>query len=99
MVPMTRSQVALAFGERGADFNTLSPSLRMDSSRWLAKNAVTIGKQEFVLVWVPDHLPQLLQGPGRRRLRRDIAMNQAAAAVLDDHEYVQLAKGRRNCDE
>jgi hypothetical protein len=26
-------------------------------------------------------------------------MNQAAAAVLDDHEYVQLAKRRRNCDE
>ena len=63
------------------------------------EDAVTIMKQEFVLVWVPDHLPQLLQGPGRRRLRGDIAMNQAAAAVLDDHEYVQLAKRRRNCDE
>jgi hypothetical protein len=37
MVPMTRSQVALAFGERGGDFITLIPSLRMDSSRWLAK--------------------------------------------------------------
>jgi len=63
------------------------------------EDAVTIMKQEFVLVWVPDHLPQLLQGPGRRRLRGDIAMNQAAAAVLDDHEYVQLAKRHRNCDE
>ncbi|TMJ00347.1 MAG: hypothetical protein E6G97_19380 [Alphaproteobacteria bacterium] len=26
-------------------------------------------------------------------------MNQAAAAGLDDHEYVRLAKRRRNCEE
>jgi hypothetical protein len=35
--PMTLSHIALAVGLRGGDFNTLTPSLVIDSSRWLAK--------------------------------------------------------------
>ena len=37
MVPMTRSQIALALGLRGGDFRTVTPSLSIDSSRCLAK--------------------------------------------------------------
>ena len=37
IVPMTRSQIAFAFGQRGGDFNTSMPSLFTDSSRCLAK--------------------------------------------------------------
>jgi hypothetical protein len=37
IVPITRSQIAFAFGLRGGDFSTLIPSRRIDSSRWFAK--------------------------------------------------------------
>ena len=37
IVPMTRSQIALAIGLRGGDFNTLIPSFFTDSSRCWAK--------------------------------------------------------------
>ena len=37
MVPMTRSQTALALGLWGGDFNTVTPSFPIDSSRCWAK--------------------------------------------------------------
>jgi hypothetical protein len=37
IVPITRSQMTFIFGVCGAHFNTLIPSARIDSSRWLAK--------------------------------------------------------------
>jgi len=37
IVPMTRSQIALAVGVRGGDFSTVSPSRLMESSRCPAK--------------------------------------------------------------
>src|ERR1017187_9680875 len=37
IVPMTRSQMELAIGLRGGDFNTVIPSRPIDSSRCLAK--------------------------------------------------------------
>jgi len=36
-VAITRSQTAFIFGLCGADFNTLIPSARIESSSWLAK--------------------------------------------------------------
>jgi hypothetical protein len=37
IVPMTLSQIALAIGHRGGDFNTVVPSRFTDSSRCFAK--------------------------------------------------------------
>jgi hypothetical protein len=37
IVPTTRSQIALAIGQRGGDFNTLIPRLAIDSPRCSAK--------------------------------------------------------------
>jgi hypothetical protein len=37
IVPITRSQIAFIFGLCGADFNTLIPRARIESSSWRAK--------------------------------------------------------------
>jgi len=36
IVPITHSQIAFAFGQRGGDFSTVRPSALIDSSRCLA---------------------------------------------------------------
>ena len=50
MVPMTRSQLALAFGERGGGFQHPDPQLADGLVEMARENAVTIVKQEFALV-------------------------------------------------
>src|SRR5215211_2451382 len=41
---------------------------------------------------------QLLQGPLRCGMRRDIDMEQSAASVFDDDKHVEHAEGRRDRD-
>jgi hypothetical protein len=96
---MTLSQIELVVGLCGGDFNTLTPSLTMDSSRCWAKNAIAIMQQVFVRLLQSNRLTQLLQRPSRSRVRGDIAMNQASTAMLDDHEYIQLSKGYGDGEE
>ena len=63
------------------------------------EDAVAIVNQEFVPALVPDGLTQLLQRPGGTRMRRDVAMDQTTAAMLDHHEHVQQPKRRGDGDE
>src|SRR6266404_6354549 len=49
-------------------------------------------QQVLVSLLQSNRLTRLLQRPSRSRVRGDIAMNQAPAAMLDDHEYIQLSK-------
>ena len=63
------------------------------------EDAVAIVKQEFVLFSKPHDLSQLLQCPSRGRMPGDIKMNKAAAAMLDDDEYVQEGKPRGDGNE
>jgi hypothetical protein len=56
-------------------------------------------KQVFVPVLQSYRLAQLLQRPGRTGMCRDVAMDQAPAAVLNHHENVQQAKRRGDGDE
>ena len=46
-------------------------------------------KQIPVVIGVRDHFSDLLQRPGRARMRGDVHVHQSAAAVLDDDEYVE----------
>jgi hypothetical protein len=88
-VPITRSQIAFAIGLRGGDFNTLTPSRPIESSRCLGKNAIAIVKQVFVSLFEPNGLAQLLQRPTGTWVDGDVAMDQTPAVVLDHHEHVQ----------
>jgi hypothetical protein len=63
------------------------------------EDAIAIVKQEFVLLLISHHLPQLLQRPNRGRMGGDIEMHKAAAVVLDDYEYIQEAKLRGDGNE
>ena len=65
----------------------------------MREDAVAIVNQEFVLVFVPERLAQLLQGPGRTRMGCDVAMDQTAAAMLEHYEHVQQAKRCGDSDE
>ena len=53
---MTRSQIALAFGLCGGDFNTLTPSLSDRLVEMVGKDAVAIVNQVFVPVLESDCL-------------------------------------------
>jgi hypothetical protein len=63
------------------------------------EDAVAIVNQEFVSVFAPDGLTQLLQRPGGTRMRRDVAMDKTTAAMLDHHEHVQQPKRRGDGDK
>src|ERR1022692_2225419 len=63
------------------------------------KDTVAIVNQELVPVLKSNRLTQLLQRPGGTRMRSDVTMDQASAAVLDHHKYVQQLKRRRDGDE
>src|SRR5450631_2287888 len=65
----------------------------------LRKNTVAIVNQELVPVLKSNRLTQLLQRPRRTRMRSDVTMDQASAAVLDHHKYVQQLKRRGDGDE
>src|ERR1039457_1920503 len=52
-----------------------------------------------VIVSVPNHLSELLQRPGRTRVRRHVHARQTARAMLDDDKHVQHPKTRRNRNE
>jgi len=65
----------------------------------MREDAVAIVNQEFVSLFGPDGLTQLLQRPGGTRMRYDVAMDQAATAMLDHHEHVQQSKRRGDGDE
>jgi hypothetical protein len=58
------------------------------------KNAVAIVNQVFVSLFESDSLAQLLQRPSGTWMGGDVAMDQAPAAMLDDHKHVQQTKGR-----
>ena len=62
----------------------------------MGEDAVTVMQQELIPVIRTDYLAQLLQRPGGRRMSCDVAVNQAAASMLDDHEHVQHAEA--GCD-
>ena len=63
------------------------------------KDAVAIVNQEFVPVFVPDRLTQLLQRPSGTRMRCDVAMDQTTAAMLEHYEHIQQAKRCGDSDE
>src|SRR5450631_4113028 len=65
----------------------------------LREDAVAIVNQEFVPLFAPDGLTQLLQRPGGTRMRCDVAMDQAATVMLDHHEHVQQSKRCGDGDE
>ena len=90
-------RIRLRAARRG--FQYLNSELADRLVEMTREDGVSIVEQESVWLSVPDHLPQLLQGPGRSRMRGDVAMDQAAAAVLDDHEYIQHAERRCDRDE
>ena len=96
---MTLSQIELAVGLCGGDFNTLTPSLTMDSSRCWEKCYRDHAAGIRTVLLQSNRLTQLLQRPSRSRVRGDIAMNQASTAMLDDHEYIQLSKGYGDGEE
>src|ERR1035441_866397 len=52
------------------------------------KDTIAIVKQILISVFQSNRLAQLLQDPSRCRMAGDVAMNQAAAAVLNHHEHV-----------
>jgi len=53
------------------------------------KNTIAIVKQVFVSPFKSDGLAKLLKRPGGSWMGRDVAMDQAPAAVLDNHEHIQ----------
>src|ERR1017187_10333634 len=65
----------------------------------LRKNTVAIVNQELVPVLKSNCLTQLLQRPGGTRMRSDVTMDQASAAVLDHHKYVQQPERGSDGDE
>jgi len=86
---MTRSQIALAFGQRGADFTTAIASLLTDASRCVAKMLSRSCSRYWYRCSEADRFAQLLQGPTGARMCGEVAMNEATTAVLDDNEYVE----------
>jgi hypothetical protein len=83
------SQIALAFGQRGADFTTAIPSLLTDSSRCVAKMLSRSCSRYWYRSSEADRFAQLLQGPTGARMCAEVAMYEATTAVLDDNEYVE----------
>ena len=59
----------------------------------LGENAVAVMEQETVGMVSGNCFAQLLQGPRRCRMRRDIGMHDAARGMVHDDEYVEEAKG------
>src|ERR1039457_77131 len=80
-------------------FKYLNPEPSDRLVEMLRKNTVAIVNQELVPVLKSNCLTQLLQRPGGTRMRSDVTMDQASAAVLDHHKYVQQLKRRRDGDE
>ena len=76
-------------------FQYLDPKLCDRLVEMISEDAIAIVKQVYILVL----RSQLLQRPGRSRMRGDLAMNQTSTAMLDDHEHVQLSKRRRDGEE
>ena len=64
-------------------FQHRDAELRDRHVKMVRKDTVTIVKQVFVTVLKSNGLTQLLQRPGSTRLRCDVAMDQAPAAVLE----------------
>src|SRR5215470_7770655 len=62
----------------------------------LREDTIAIMQQESVGMVSGNRFAELLQGPRRGRMRRDIGMQDAARGMLHDDEYVKQAKGR--CD-
>ena len=83
------SQIALAFGQRGADFTTAIPSLLTDSSRCVAKMLSRSCSRYWYRSSEADRFAQLLQGPTGALMCAEVAMYEATTAVLDDNEYVE----------
>jgi hypothetical protein len=52
------------------------------------ENTVAVVKQIFVLAFESDRLAQLLHRPSSSRMRGDVAMDEAPAAMFDHHEHV-----------
>src|ERR1700724_3298591 len=63
------------------------------------KNTIAIVKQVFVSLFEPDGLAQLLERPGGTWMGGDVAMDQAPAAVLNDHKHIQQTNGRGHGNE
>jgi hypothetical protein len=53
------------------------------------KDGVAIVQQVCVSLLVSDRLSQLLSRPLRRRMRRDVKVNQSTAMMFNDDEHVQ----------
>jgi len=53
------------------------------------KDRIAIVNEEVIGMIARNGVPQLLEGPSRRRMSRHIAMQNAAASVLQGHEHEQ----------
>lgn len=60
------------------------------------ENAVSIVTQIPTITLQVDRFSQLLQRPSRRRMVRDIEMQQPARAVVDHHEKADQPEARRD---
>ena len=65
----------------------------------LREDAVSIVKQVTVGTVHTNNFSQLLQGPVRARVCRDIDAHQSPATMLDDHKHVEHSEGRGDSNE
>jgi hypothetical protein len=56
-------------------------------------------KQVFVSPYEPDDLGLLLESPSGTWMGGDVEMDQAPAAVYNDHKHLQQTKGRGHGNE
>ena len=61
---------------------------------WLCRLPCLTLAQELIPVIQAEHLAQLVQRPGGARISCGVAVDQAMASMLDDHEHVQRAETR-----
>src|SRR5262249_52802865 len=64
----------------------------------LREDTITVMKQESVGMVRGNRFAQLVQGPRRCRVRRDIGIYNAARGMFNDDEHIEEAKGRRDHD-
>ena len=88
IVPITRSQMEFALGLRVGLFNTRSPSRLIDSSNSTEKMASRSCSRYSYRFFVSHRLAQLLPRPLRRRMCRYVEVNESAAVVFHDDQYV-----------
>jgi hypothetical protein len=95
---MTLSQIAFAIGLRGGDFNTLTPSFVIDSSRCLA-NILSRSCNRYSYRSCSPMASRNCCSAQDALGGQSHAMNQALAVVLNHDEHIQQSKRCSHGDE